>query len=174
MSFLRRHFASRPIANDRSITLLKLLHTCPQGDEERAQVSNQVPRSSVLSQTCQYPCLLRLALPLSKTLTHQVFLKIDVWHHACFLVPFYQTSSLLPGVPPGFLHRGSIDAQRGKDTTQKSRSPAGRRPRLSEGSCSFVLAKSRDETRRHTALPREACSCEHALLHSMAMKRAEA
>jgi hypothetical protein len=46
-SFLQRNFTSRPIANDRSITLLELLHVCPEGDEERAQASNQVPESPV-------------------------------------------------------------------------------------------------------------------------------
>src|SRR6266487_6593009 len=92
-SFLQRNFTSRTIANDRSITLLKLLHACPEGDEERAQASNQVTKSPVPRQTCQHPFLLRLALPLSKTFAHHVFLKGDVWNHACFLVPFYQTTS---------------------------------------------------------------------------------
>ncbi len=92
-SFLQRNFTSRTIANDRSITLLKLLHACPEGDEERAQASNQVTKSPVPRQTCQHPFLLRLALPFSKTFTHQVFLKGDVWNHACFLVPFCQTPS---------------------------------------------------------------------------------
>src|SRR6266516_5328714 len=74
-------------------TLLKLLHACPEGDQERAQASNQVPKSPAPRQTCQHPCLLCLALPLSKTFKHQVFLKGDVWNHACFLVPFCQTPS---------------------------------------------------------------------------------
>src|SRR5262249_4534521 len=54
-----------------------------------------------------------------------------------------------------------IDVESGKDTPQKESSRAERRPRLLEGSCSFSLAKSRDEARRYTALPQEAFSCEN-------------
>src|SRR5579875_235378 len=93
-------------------------------------------------------------------LTHQKDLRLLLLHivafaadHECPRFLYFQVF-----LPPGFLYTGSIDAQRGKDAPQKSRSPAGRRSRLLEGSNSFVLAKSRDQARRCIATPQEACA----------------
>ncbi len=41
-------------------------------------------------QPYQHPFLFRLAPPLLKTFTHQLFLKVDVWNHSSFHVPFCQ------------------------------------------------------------------------------------
>jgi hypothetical protein len=70
---------SRPKANDRLLTPLKLLHVCPERHQAYAQASNQMPQQSLPRQTCQHSFLFRLAVPLPKTFTHFMFVHKDVW-----------------------------------------------------------------------------------------------
>ncbi len=93
MSPPQRRVNSHPIAFNRSINPPTLLHACPKRHEVYDQTSNQVPKPPVPRQTYQHPFLFRLALPLLKMFTHQLFSNVGVWNHSSFHGPFCQTPS---------------------------------------------------------------------------------
>jgi hypothetical protein len=93
----------------------------------------------------------------------EIPVSLAVAHNSALCRSLTPSLSLLPDLPPGFLYRGSIEAERGKDTPQKSRSPAGQRPRLLEGL--LIPNPIKPVLRSYSLLPSGSCGSrdEHLL-----------